>query len=438
MKKHLWLLALIFCVIGFAACDTETQSEKTLTTVTSFKLKNGYKSKTDTIFRLQNYKFVIDTVTMTIYNEDSLPYQCRLDSLIPVITGTAEYLYINDTIKYDYRAKNFKPDTFDLSQPFVITAFAEKKGITKTYTLELRVHQIDPELYVWEGLNSEIYNIDATNEVMKTFDQSLWLFVESSTGVSALQSADGKQWTRFATTGFPQGADIRTMVNWKETLYLYHDNKLYTSTDATTWSVKAPGNGTITKLLFEMNGKLYAQAIESGTSTLYATTDGSTWEMVATLPSNFPVSGAGIWRDTTLTGAQRAYVVGGRNANGQLLNSVWCSENGEYWANMISRDWFTPREDVAVVQYDSVLMMFGGRDDNGLVSDVQLVSPDFGVTWRAPRNDENISPLFTPRYAANVATDNRFFLYVVGGRNESRFIKDAWRGRRNRLLFTKQ
>lgn len=437
MKKHLWLLALVFCFIGFTACDTETDSEKTLSTVTSFKLKNGYQSKTDTIWRLEKYKFIIDTVTMTIYNEDSLPYQCRLDSLIPIISSSAEKIYINDTIFYDHKANNFVPDTFNLNEPFVITTYAEKKGVSKTYTLELRVHQIDPEKYVWEGLNSEIYNLEATNEVMTHFDQSLWLFVETANGVNALQSADGKQWTRFATTGFPVGADIRTMVNWKETLYLYHDNKLYTSTDATTWSVKAPGNDTITKLLFEMNGKLYAQAIESGTSTLYATTDGTTWENVATLPSNFPVSGAGIWRDTTLTGAQRAYVVGGRDAQGNLLNTVWCSENGEYWANMISKNWFTPREDVAVVQYDSVLMLFGGRDANGLVSDYQLVSPDFGVTWRAPRNDENISSLFTPRYAANVATDDRFYLYVVGGRNENRFIKDSWRGRRNRLLFDK-
>ncbi|MDO4191090.1 MAG: DUF6242 domain-containing protein [Bacteroidales bacterium] len=437
MKKSILLFTLVFSIIGFTACDTETNTEKTICSVTSFKLKNGYASKTDTIYKLQNYTFTIDTTTMTIYNEDSLPYQCRIDSLIPVIGSTAQYIYINDTIYCDIKSNSYVPDTFDFNQPFVITTYAEKKGITKTYTVELRIHQIDPELYVWEGLTSEIYDIDATAEVMKQFDQSLWLFVESANGISAYESPDGITWTRFAVTGFPIGADIRTMVNWNETLYIYYNNQLYASTDATTWNIAANGNGTINKLLFEMNGTLYAQAINNGTSTLYGTTDGSTWNNITTLPSSFPVSGAGIWRDTTLTGAQRVYVVGGRNADGQLLNSVWCSENGSYWANMISANWFTPRENVAVVQYDSILMMFGGRDANGIVNDYQLVSPDFGVTWRAPHNDENISTLFTPRYDANVATDDKFFLYVVGGRNDNRFIKDSWRGRRNRLLFVK-
>ncbi|MCQ2350191.1 MAG: DUF6242 domain-containing protein [Paludibacteraceae bacterium] len=436
MKKYIWLLAVV-CFIGFAACDTETDAEKTLTTITSFKLKNGYNSKNDTIYKLQNYKFIIDTTTMTIYNEDSLPYQCRLDSLVPVFSGTASYYYLNDTIKYDLNAKGFKFDTLDLNQPLTITAYAEKKGVSRTYTLDLRVHQIDPELYVWEGLNSEIYTENATNEVLKSFDQSLWLFVDNGSSVSAMESADGKSWTKMAVSGFPQGVDIRTMVNWNETLCLYHNDKLYTSTDATTWSVKANGNGAITKLLFAMNGVLYAQAIANGTSTLYSTIDGSTWNNVATLPTMFPVSGAGVWTDTTTSGAMRTYVVGGRAADGTLLNSVWCTENGEYWANMISGDWFSPREGVAVIQYDNVLMMFGGRDDNGLVSPMQLVSPDFGVTWRLPLDDENISTLCTPRYNANVAQGEHFYLYLISGRNDSRFIKDSWRGRRNHLLFNK-
>ena len=430
MKKIFYVVIILIACIGLTACDVTTGVESSGSTITTFVLHNG--SKIHPIANLSTYEFTVDNVHNIIYNTDSLPYLSYVDSLVPAIIGTAHGYIFNDTVLYN--AQNF--DTLDFSQPVRIHTTSADGKATRDYTVEVRVHQIDPYQYVWEGLQSEIYTDEATAECLQVLNNRLWLFVQTATETKAFVSNDGNTWTLQTLTGFPIGIDLRSMVKCNNTLCIADAaNTLYTSTDGITWLSNVTSGANISRLLFAFDTTLYAIAVTGTTQTLVACSDGATWHNISILPSHFPVSGAGIWVDSTQAGTPRVYVVGGRDVNGMLLNSVWCSENASYWANMASTAGFTPREDVAVVQYDSVLMVFGGRDDSGLVNDVQLVSPDHGISWKAPNAHQRIGTLFAPRYSANVATTADFYLYIVSGRTATGFVKDVWRGRKNMLLF---
>ena len=97
----------------------------------------------------------------------------------------------------------------------------------------------------------------------------------------------------------------------------------------------------------------------------------------------------------------------------------------------------TPRRDVAVFQYDDKLMLIGGKDNSGIVTtNYYIYSPDYGITWATATDKMKLSPLFSPRYNAQVVVmPKKKRIYIVGGREaDGSFIKDVWAGGKNSLV----
>jgi hypothetical protein len=429
MKKYLFL----FISMGFAAIScvsTGEPDENKVPDITTFFLRNGAKDGISTT----SIKFTINQDSAKIYNTDSLPYLTKIDSLVPIISGAGiSTIVINDTIKYNFN----DPDTISFRFPVKFFVTAKDGKTTKTYTVNVRVHQQDPGKYVWNGVKSpnEVYSATGTAEKLVFINEKLHLYVSTASGVKLYTSIDGSEWVESVISGFPNSFNIKYIVQTMEKLAIAQGNKIYFSTDGISWTEQTT-SGSIDNLLFALNSKLYG--IDYNSMKLYALSN-TNWEETVNLPTTFPISGEAIWVDNSTAGVERVFVVGGQDTGGNLLNSVFATENGRYWVNINSlNNSFTARKDVALFQYDNQLMIIGGQGTSGLLtSDIQLVSVDFGINWQTPVNNQQLTPIFLPRYNAQVVTNsNKTILYIVGGQtSNNNFIKDCWTCMKNELLW---
>ena len=428
MNLRLFPILMLVTVFAFiTACTTtdDTTTASSTTTITSFSLKN------DRVTGLSTTKFIIDSDSNVIYNVDSLPYLSDVDSLIPTIYGaTLSAIYINDTILYTGK------DTIDCTKPVTISTIATDKTSTQKYTVKVNVHQVDPDLYFWTGVKSEIYQGTTTQQKAILFNNKLNLFVKTDSEVKLYQSVNGQSWTEFAVTGLPFNCDIDGLVNTKEEIVVIYQQNLYRSTNGTTWTKSTTPSEQLNRILFNMNDKLYALGTTNGTNrVIFESSDQINWVNLGIAPEEFPVTGFTVWVDAAPSGKMHAFVLGGRTFSGNLLSSVWSTENGTYWANLTAeKEWFTPREKASVIQYGDGLMMIGGSNGIETLTDKQWFSPDYGLTWKEADNKAKLPDLCIPRFGQSVIVDEENYIYIIGGQTSSTFLRDIWKGRKNSAI----
>lgn len=427
MKYRLFsICTLIIAILATTSCKPGDDAKSDNPNITTFTLTSAGTNK------ITSPTFTIDQINNLIYNVDSMPYLSDLDSIILGINGVElSSIIINDSIAYTGK------DTLNLTQKdsIWITSISQNGLQSKKYLLEIRVHQVDPYKYVWKGVNSQIYTHAVNEEKLIYFNDQLCLFVNDGSTTYLYTSTDGDHWQSSTITGFPHSYELKYLVSNGRKLYIAQGTTIYSSEDASTWKQTTSATA-IKHLLFVMNDKFYGLGEASVGSYYIAEADTSfAWTNLGNTPSGFPIEGAGICVASGSSGKERAYLAAGVDASNNLLNSVWSTENGAYWSNIGASGTFSPRRDVAIIQYDSILMLIGGQDGAGPVSDYQLISPNYGITWRLPNERIEISTLYTPRYLAQaVITDNRY-IYLVGGRTTTTWLKDAWRGFKYQRIF---
>ncbi|MDR1542841.1 MAG: DUF6242 domain-containing protein [Prevotellaceae bacterium] len=438
LKNKILFTALIAVSVVFSACiNTDGVELSSNANVISFSLKTG----TSATFPSTTFKIDTTKNNESIYSVDSLPYLTRIDSLVPVIgTSSASEIKIivlatADTLTYS----STKTDTIDFSDTVKITVVPQNKDRkkAKTFKVVLKVHQADPNLYVWTPQKSEIYSENSIAEKMIFFNNGLNLFVKNSSNVVKLYTSEnGKNWSEKTLTGFPNDFDIKYITKNADKLYIAENKKVYVSSDGISWTEHS-ANKDANHILFALNNTIFG--VSGNTLLMLDTTQTEfLWSRDLDLPLKFPVEGEGICVATATAGNERAYIIGGKDVDGNLLNSVWSTENGVHWANLASKNLFSVRQDVAVMQYDNLLLLFGGRDNSGVLglSDYFVISPDYGVSWRTPYDNMAMPLDLMPRFACQFAVnDNKTIIYLVGGQNDSGFVKDAWTGVRNEHLW---
>ena len=421
-KLTVFLLSLV-AIVTFNSCLNNNKATTTISDeakITKFTLKGNNTVK--------DYTFTVNSTDMTIYNADSLPFNTRIDSLYAIINPTFYKVYINDSIDFYL----FDTLWMKFDQPVTYTVVASDKKTEATYTLTVNRHTVDPDTTIWTGINSEVFTGVAADERALLFGDQLLYITLINNKIEIRTSADGAVWTPLTLTGLPQtatDADISHAVASSTNLYLTVGDKLYTSTDATTWQSSVSIDPSV-RLLFVLNDKLHAAKNADGTQTLIRL-DGSTWTECTTLPGQFPVDGEAITVATSPTGVERVFVVGGINTDDKMLSSVWSTENGNYWSDLSAGiERFTPRADAAVIQYADHLMLFGGRDAAGKVITKEMWSKDYGMNWSSMDSTKKQLPqLFVRRYDLSAITTPSGYVYLIGGRaSATTQIADVWRG----------
>ena len=443
--RYFWPILLLFTAV-LVGCKKESAAE-----TSSDARVNTFTFYTDTLnpgLTEITYKIDHSGDTGRIYCADSLRFGTRLDSVVPYVTykatpGSATF-YLPDTT-----IESTGVDTMNFNQsPIYLKVISSDLSNEQWYKISIYVHQADPELYTWEQLTESIF--EPQNCVTKAFltKDGFALFVNNGLATTLYQSKEGKTWTQTASqiSSLPVPCYVRDIVQHHDTLYYIDGGSLYYSTDLITWIKKdySSSSAVPVTMLLSYNNQPWC-VIQDSTSqqlmlaTIHIDSICPLTNIAGTtngyLPATFPISEFAALSFESSSERPRAMVVGGRDYNGNIVNSRW---NLEYAPNSgyrlkdfsISQPTFESLTGVSIIQYDGKLLMFGGiNNDLSLRSDI-LYSIDEGMNWLLPDTTKNQLPsMYDPkRYNQTVLVDDSSNIFIIGGQSNKQSFSDVYRG----------
>mgnify|MGYP003299163260 CR=1 FL=1 len=395
----------------------------------------------DSIPNLEKAVFTIDQDNGLVYNKDSLPFQTRIDSVIPEFTfaSTAgSLLFVEDDTIYLSGT-----DTIDFTrQPYRLLNYAADGVNHKEYTITVNVHQVNPDLYVWEKLCDQISNRDGSSQKLLRKGRGFYWMMSNGLRNYLYTSDDAKSWVETQINGLPNDVDFRQAQVYGEKFYVVCDGTLFVSGNGQTWTEQTANNITFINLLFSFKGALWATVkADDGKNYFARTMDGTTWFMETETPESFPVAEYAAVTFLSRTNTEKAMVMGGVSESGKTLNNRWCTENGDVWIDYsVEQPEFLNITGATIVQYGDKLLMFGGVDEDNNGIDGQLFeSIDEGLNWTVPDTLFNRYPQdYEPRNCPSVwVVKETNFIYLVGGKTKTKIYSDVWRTKLNEMDFVK-
>ncbi len=426
MRKSVYILGVLLMAMLVSCLNTDDTTNQHIAeeaVITNFYLYS------DSVSTIDDYVFTIDNDSMVIYNYDSIAYGTRLDSLSFVVTPKFAEMYVNDTLDYYATSGVF----LDFNQEVKLTVVAKDKKETASYYVRVNAHKVDPDTFVWKGVKSEVFAGDAEMAKAVYFNERLVYMAVVNGKLLTYESVDGADWSEVGVSGLNVDLatlDLNYLVTTDNGMYVSANDTLYQSIDGATWT-RVETSDEMDYLLFGMENRLYAVTHDRELARL----EDSKWVSLGALPSKFPVEGASVLVAEAPSKKERVFVLGGIDAEGKYLSSVWSSENGSYWSEMTGgKEMFAPRAYAVLAQYAGGLMLFGGVSATdttaaAVVKDAQLFSKDYGLTWGDPKDKSIIGDLYVPRYGHSAVATPSGYIYLIGGSaSEGATINDVWMG----------
>lgn len=445
MKFNFLKFICLFCVaVALSACLSD--DETTVTSSTNPRMQSLKLTGNDSI---KTAVFTLNADSMTVENVDSLPFGTPVNKAIPTFTFVSSYgavYYLNGSTT----AKSITgKDTIDFSLPVKVINKAADNIAAKEYTIKVNVHKIEPKLYVWSQLSTSAGAANPTSQKAIYFNNKLLYYANEAGVVNLYTSTNGAAWAAATLSGLPANATMVNTVQFKERLFYTQDGvKIYSSTDGISWTTAdvSAADYTFKTMLFALNGSVWA-ITQSKVDSKYrfaSSVDGSVWLIQNELPVGFPLTDFAALSFTSRVGGKpKVIIIGGKDANGTILNTNWNTENGTYWVNFNenashSKSLDTLALGASLISYDSKLFVFGTKKDNVAVPQYK-VSLDEGLTWKAPDTLYNRMPKSFPlRNYSSVVVDNSNRIYIIGGKADAAILTDVWTGKLNRLSFIRQ
>jgi hypothetical protein len=448
MRQSIFIFIILTIIL--VSCErpqvNETSSENRVHTFSFYEdtLNPGLTQAT--------YKIEHRSDTGLIYSKDSLRFGTRLDSVVPYITykatpGSATFYLPNDTIP------STGVDTLDFTQkPVYLQVISSDLENERWYRIELNAHKINPYLFVWNKVADNIFPFQSCETKAFHINNQFVLFVNNALSTQVYISPNDSTWNQAPTqtTGLPTPCHVRDIVQKQDTLYYIDNNQLFYSTNLLSWTAVDYSTAafTLINMLFEYNNKAWCIIQDKQIKQLkLATIIGDSIIPMTNitgltngyLHSNFPISDFAATEFESSSERPRAMIVGGRNINGDPINTRW---NLEYIKNnntyrlkdfTISQPTFHTLTGASIVQYGGQLMMFGGIDNDLKWNSNILYSDDEGMNWYIPDTANNQLPIeYQSRQNQSVIVHNNS-LYIIGGQSNSISFSDIYRGRLNSL-----
>ena len=443
MRQYLFILFIL--ASSLVACEqsegSETSSENRVHTFTFYEdtLNPGL---TEATYKIKHLDY---PDTGLIYSKDSLRYKTRLDSVVPYITykatpGSATFYLPNDTIV------STGNDTIDLTQkPVYLQVFASDMKTERWYKIDINVHKINPDLYVWENLVASIFPKQNCETKAFYIKDQFVLFVNNGLSTQIYTSKDATNWAQSDTTltGLPTPCHVRDIVLHDNQLYYIDKDKLYASADIYNWEETDYSGSTFEpiNMLLSYNNLAWCivQYRDTTKKLALATIQNDSIVPDILIDDSFPISDFAATVFESSSERPRAMVVGGRNIYGNPVNSRW---NFEYDRNYkkyrmenftISQPTFDTLTGASIIQYNGQLMMFGGLNNDLEWNSNILYSDDEGMNWYVPDTACNQLPSqYKSRQNQSVIV-NQKSIYLIGGQSNNTSFSDVYRGRLNSL-----
>lgn len=454
MKKLSYILFSIAALAWMVSSCTPKEEEKVYQTST--KLSSIVFSANDSFPGIENASFTIDFSydTALVYNEDSLPYGTKLDSV-------AARFFFETTIGYALFCSDSDSvilsttDTLDFRpRPCLLYVLSEDQKNEQYYHIYVNVHQVDPDLYVWNCAKENLFsgNKDVHAEY---FNDQICLFTQDGMGAQLYTSPDGILWSAAQSpTGLPAGANVRQIIKGKDFLFYAEGTRLYSSADGLNWTVQDCSSLglTLESMLFyyhdlvwavasDAAGKYYFTAMEENGAMAKQDIKG-----IDALSEHFPVSDFSTLAFIGKSGRLRALIMGGYDKTGTALNSRWSLEWVQETANSgfyrmenftIEQPSFAPLTGASLVWYDDHILMFGGADENTTIGTYPILeSVDEGMNWTVPDSASNCMPEgYKQRQRQTAIVLPNQTIVLIGGQSRTESFSDVYLGKKNSMSF---
>lgn len=437
LKK--WSVFSILVVALFVGCNNDETEPSVVTTI-----RNLYLTSADSVASVNNALFYVNADTFFVYkgveytgfiqNRDSMLYGSSLKAVIPTIITKAvvSTIVLNDSITYS------GSDTMDFEMPVKVLVYAQNADTTQLYLIKSNVHQIDHELYLWDERSYPTTTSTIKAEKAVFFSDKIFLFRNINNVATLDVSADfADEWQSVSLDGIV--ADAIDHIICADKFYAVSDDKFFVSADGRTWTSHTIADVPIKRLLFKNENTLFALTQDS---VVMSSDEGVSWQLAYRCTDDFPMQDYSVVAEKSPSGRMRYLLVGGTAKNGAPAGA-WSTENGTYWVNFSQDGNNLPcRQNAATIAYDHNVLMFGG-EENGIVSDSVLLSPDFGFTWTGA--DDKIvarnyvptikSSIFSTRKLSN-ASKNQYRIFIVGGKDkDGDYVQKIWTSRKNETYF---
>ena len=441
--KHLFNIFLLVTVIFLSACgskeETSTSSSVAQLKALTFKADTRYPGLSKAVFTIEER---LDTGL--VYNKDSMLFGTALDSVVPsfkfVTTPGSAMIHLSNPDTSFYLSGN---DVIDFTRlPIYLTITSSDGSTTKVYEIRATVHQVDPDLFVWQQVCEHVYPENDSEQQVLWLNDQFTLFANNGFANHVYTSSDAVTWQdKGEPTGLPTNCRLRTIVA-ADRFYYAADSVLYTSADGLSWAAYPQTSLYPHTMLMAFNDKVWAVAQEGDDMQLASVgADGISLESAeVTLPKDFPISGFASVVFENKSYRPRAMVLGGFAIDGTPLNSRWSIEysaaKDEYRLQdlTIEQPEFTSLTGASIVWYNHQLFMFGGATkDMKLHALPILISEDEGMNWVAPDTLKNSLPSVYGLRQKQSAIVKDNYIYLFGGQNASITRTDVYRGKLNSI-----
>lgn len=404
-----------------------------------------------TTYSASDFTFTIDQTARLIYLRDSLPYGSRVDKMPITIHSAGAYgtRLVDDGNGGEEEVLWSSTDSLDLREPVRIRVYASDEVTSRTYTIKVDVHSVDPDSLVW-GRVADSFSAGAAVGDMRTV-------VAGDRLVTLAVTADGSRaayinnwrdpapaWTAAALTGDAADALVGSaQVLDGRVLMATASGRVVASADGQTWTVTGLDGdvqtlvGTIT-----VGGVTQMVAIvdDGGTRRFRLTADGEAWTGAeGDVPTAFPADFfTGFETLLATSGTRHRLCVMGAEDPATALNDTtsfaWFTLDGTEWASMEGASTLRlPKlARPTMLSYAGQTLAFG-TGDTEMLSRI-FTSEDYGLVWRTSSRKVCMAYDFEGRTHYSAAVDGDGWIWMFFGNADGR--GDAvWRGRVNRLGF---
>ncbi len=389
-------------------------------------------------------KFSIDQVNGIIYNSDSLDYGFQPGMVALTVTFNTSYgiskfeIYNPDSLKYiEWNLS----DSVNFSKtPLNFMVYAPY-GNRKEYTLDLRIHQVDPDTIEWQ--NTGIYPADnPDNKVLINEDQFFaYSDNDSSIGLFTSTRQNPNEWTYRKVTGLPGGYNVLDNITIINGLFCTTtiDGDSYTSTDGMTWELRENGkyiqsiygvipssvaDGDVLLLAVKETDGQYYFGTTNDMADINIITEITTYPQESTINSGFPIS-----EFTSVTNYNRGgrdntlIIIAGLNQNEKELNSTWLvrKTGNSLEITASAKNEFFSGSGCSSFLYDDYLYV--------IKEGKMYYSRAWGTLWTIVPDKQQLPSDVKLGKNVSVITDIDNYIWIFSGVSEY----NTWKGRLNRL-----